>query len=168
MPVTNLGMKKSFQISIIILYLALLASCSATKYVPDGSYLLDEVRVISDNKDVKASNLSMYIRQNPNSKWFSLVKTQLYIYNLSGRDSTNWFNKKLRKVGDAPVIYNIADAKRSCEELTKAVQNMGYMSARATFDLKIKKKKAKLYYRINTGKAYKIRSIAYDIKDDEI
>lgn len=168
LPVTNLGMKKSFQISIIILYLALLASCSATKYVPDGSYLLDEVRLISDNKDVKASNLSMYIRQNPNSKWFSLVKTQLYIYNLSGRDSTNWFNKKLRKVGDAPVIYNIADAKRSCEELTKAVQNMGYMSARATFDLKIKKKKAKLYYRINTGKAYKIRSIAYDIKDDEI
>ena len=25
----------------------------------------------------------MYIRQNPNAKWFSLIKTQLYVYNLS-------------------------------------------------------------------------------------
>ena len=33
------------------------------------------------NKEVKPSNLSMYIRQNPNAKWFSLIKTQLYVYN---------------------------------------------------------------------------------------
>ena len=56
----------------ILLYLALsLASCSATKFVPDGSYLLDEVKIHTDNKEIKPSDMRLYVRQNPNSKWFS-------------------------------------------------------------------------------------------------
>ena len=84
--------------------LVLLASCSATKFVPEGSYLLDEVKISTDNKEVKPSGLRMYVRQNPNAKWFSLIKMQLYVYDLSGRDSSKWYNKFLRKIGDAPVI----------------------------------------------------------------
>lgn len=71
----------------------------ATKYVPDGSYLLDEVKIHTDQKNVRPSSLRMYVRQNPNAKWFSLIKTQLYVYNLSGRDSTKWGNKFLRRIG---------------------------------------------------------------------
>ena len=71
----------------------------------------------------------MYVRQNPNAKWFSLIKMQLYVYDLSGRDSSKWYNKFLRKIGDAPVIYNENEARRSEEEITKAVQNLGYMGA---------------------------------------
>ena len=99
-------MNKGFRYAILTTIVLLLASCSSTKYVPDGSYLLDEVRIHTDNKEVKPSNLSMYIRQNPNAKWFSLIKTQLYVYNWSGRDSTRWINRTLRKLGDAPVIYS--------------------------------------------------------------
>ena len=66
----------------------------------------------------------MYIRQNPNAKWFSLIKTQLYVYNWSGRDSTRWINRTLRKLGDAPVIYSEEETNRTREEITKAVQNM--------------------------------------------
>lgn len=161
-------MKKTFHFFIIILYLVLLASCSATKYVPNGSYLLDEVRIYSDNKEVKASNLSPYVRQKPNSKWFSLIKTQLYVYDLSGRDTTSWINKMLRRVGDAPVIYSPEDTKRACEELAKAVQNMGYMGAKVTPELQVKKKKAKVFYHITTGNAYRVRSLAYDIEDNAI
>ena len=75
-----------------------LASCTATKFVPDGSYLLDEVKIRTDEKSIRPSSLKMYVRQNPNAKWFSLIKTQLYVYNLSGRDSTKWGNKFLRSV----------------------------------------------------------------------
>ena len=122
-------MDKGFRYAILTTIVLLLASCSSTKYVPDGSYLLDEVRIHTDNKEVKPSNLSMYIRQNPNAKWFSLIKTQLYVYNWSGRDSTRWINRTLRKLGDAPVIYSEEETNRTREEITKAVQNMGYMGA---------------------------------------
>ena len=75
-------MNKGFRYAILTTIVLLLASCSSTKYVPDGSYLLDEVRIHTDNKEVKPSNLSMYIRQNPNDKdpvvCLQLVRTGLY------------------------------------------------------------------------------------------
>ena len=45
------------------------------------------------------------------------------------RDSTRWINRTLRRLGDAPVIYSEEETERSREEMTKAVQNMGYMGA---------------------------------------
>lgn len=112
--------------------------------------------------------MRLYVRQNPNSKWFSAVKTQLYVYNWSGRDSTKWLNKFLRKIGDAPVIYNEADAIRSQEEIAKAVQNLGYMGATVKRTIKTKKKKLKLFYEINSGKPYTVRTLKYDISDKKI
>lgn len=153
----------------ILLYLALsLASCSATKFVPDGSYLLDEVKIHTDNKEIKPSDMRLYVRQNPKSKWFSTIKTQLYVYNWSGRDSTKWFNRFLRKIGDAPVIYNESDAIRSQEEIAKAVQNLGYMGASVKRTTKTKKKKLKLFYEITSGKPYIVRTLKYDISDKKI
>lgn len=161
-------MNKGFRYAILTTIVLLLASCSSTKYVPDGSYLLDEVRIHTDNKEVKPSNLSMYIRQNPNAKWFSLIKTQLYVYNWSGRDSTRWINRTLRKLGDAPVIYSEEETNRTREEITKAVQNMGYMGALVEPVRQVKKKKMKLVYKVTTGKPYKVRTLKYDIQDSKI
>ena len=161
-------MDKGFRYAILTTIVLLLASCSSTKYVPDGSYLLDEVRIHTDNKEVKPSNLSMYIRQNPNAKWFSLIKTQLYVYNWSGRDSTRWINRTLRKLGDAPVIYSEEETNRTREEITKAVQNMGYMGALVEPIRQVKKKKMRLVYMVTTGKPYKVRTLKYDIRDSKI
>lgn len=161
-------MRKGLYCIISVLALLLSVSCSSTKYVPDGSYLLDEVSIHTDNKEVKPSGLSMYVRQNPNAKWFSLFKTQLYVYNWSGADSTRWVNRVLRKIGDAPVIYRKEDADRTREEMTKAVQNMGYMGVSVETRSHVKKKKIRLVYNVTTGKPYIVRSIRYDIPDDNI
>lgn len=161
-------MKKGVLYTILLYFVLSLASCSATKFVPEGSYLLDEVKIHTDNKDIKPSDMRLYVRQNPNSKWFSAVKTQLYVYNWSGRDSTKWLNKFLRKIGDAPVIYNEADAIRSQEEIAKAVQNLGYMGATVKRTIKTKKKKLKLFYEINSSKPYTVRTLKYDISDKKI
>lgn len=161
-------MEKGFRYALLATVVFLLASCSATKYVPEGSYLLDEVRIQTDNKEIKPSNLAMYVRQNPNSKWFSLMKTQLYVYNWSGKDSTRWINRTLRRLGDAPVIYSTEETNRSSEEMTKAIQNMGYMGATVEPISQSKKKKMKLIYKVSSGKPYKIRSLKYDIQDDKI
>lgn len=162
-------MRKSFHglftFAVIIL---LLASCTTAKFVPDGSYLLDEVNIHTDNKNIRPSSLKMYVRQNANAKWFSLIKTQLYVYNLSGRDSTKWGNKFLRRIGDAPIIYSENEAKRSQEEIMKALHNMGYMAATVKRSTKIKKKKIKLFYDITVGEPYIIQTLKYDIYDAKI
>lgn len=161
-------MRKGLLYTILLYFAMSLASCSATKFVPDGSYLLDEVKIHSDNKNIKPSDMRLYIRQNPNSKWFSTIKTQLYVYNLSGRDSTKRFNKFLRRVGDAPVIYNEEEAVRSQEEMTKAVQNMGYIGATVKKTTKRKKKKIKLSYAITAGNPYIVNRLIYNISDLKI
>lgn len=161
-------MKKGFHYAILATVVLLLASCSSTKYVPDGSYLLDEVRIQTDNKEVKPSSLSIYVRQNPNSKWFNLIKTQLYVYNWSGRDSTRWMNRAFRRLGDAPVIYSAKETDRAGEEITKAVQNMGYMGASVEAVRQVRKKKMQLTYKVTTGKPYKVRTLKYDIQDPKI
>ncbi|MBO6256177.1 MAG: hypothetical protein J6O49_21455 [Bacteroidaceae bacterium] len=149
--------------AIILLFMA---GCSSTKYVPEGAYLLDELNVQSDNKDVKPADLNLFIRQQPNTKWFNLIKTQLYIYNMSGRDTTQWINRVLRRVGDAPVIFDSFETERSRQELEKAVRNLGYMGAIVDANTKLDgNKKIKLTYDVKTGRAYKVRSIQYDIPE---
>lgn len=161
-------MKKGFYSVLSVLVLLLSASCSSTKYVPDGSFLLDDVKIQTDNKNVKPSDLSPYVRQTPNSTWFSLIKTQLYVYNWSGADTTRWGNRMLRKLGDAPVIYKEEETARTAEEMTKAVQNMGYLGATVEPLRYVKKKKLKLIYRVHTGNPYIVRSIHYDIPDTTV
>ena len=77
-------MKKGFRYALLTTAILLLASCSATKYVPDGSYLLDEVRIHTDNKEVKPSNLSMYVRQNPNAEMVQPDKDPVVCLQLVG------------------------------------------------------------------------------------
>lgn len=161
-------MKNVYRLIIILCGLLIVAACSSTKYVPDGQYLLDKVNVVTDTKKLNAADLKQFIHQNLNSKWFSLFKTQLYIYNLSGRDSTRWANKVLRKLGDAPVLYDKAEAKHSQNELTRAVQNMGYIGAVVKQTTEIKKKKLILTYHVISGLPYRLHRFNYDINDSTI
>ncbi len=162
------NMRKLLYLSCIISVVWIIAACSATKYVPDGQYLLNKVKVNSDRADLSASELKQYIHLTTNSKWFSLFKTQLYIYNMSGRDTTNWANRTLRKLGNAPVIFNEKDAERSQQELLRAVQNKGYMGASIELEKKMSRKKLELTYNVKSGQPYILRHFNYNIKDKEI
>ncbi len=63
---------------------ALLAACSATKFVPDESYLLEKVELKADTKKFNVASLEPYIRQKANSKWFSVFKIPLGTYAFRG------------------------------------------------------------------------------------
>ena len=158
-------MKRKVQLYLYITLVALLTSCSVNKFIPEEHYLLDEVHIISDTEEVQPSMFTSYLRQNPNAKWFNLVKVPMHIYCLSGKDSTNSFNRFLRKLGDAPVIYDANVTQKSQKEIEKAVRNMGYMRAKVELDTEIKKNRMKLNYRIKAGRPYIIKHITYNIDD---
>jgi hypothetical protein len=159
---------KNIQSILILTFLLLVTACSSTKYVPNGQYLLDKIKITTDRKDINSSDLKLFIHQNTNAKWFSLFKTQLYIYNLSGRDSARWANRVLRKIGDAPILYSENEAKHSEVELTKALQNMGYIRAVVKHSTQIKKKKLTLFFDVSAGEPYTLHQFSYDISDPKI
>lgn len=143
-------------------------SCSSSKFIPDGGYLLKRVEIKCDDKNIAMSSLEPYVRQKANSKWFSLLKIPLGIYNMSGRDSTKWLNRTLRRMGEAPVIYDSVLAEKTSRNLSEAMQNMGYLNATSHYYLNVKNKKAIITYNINAGVPYNLGVIKYEITDAHV
>lgn len=160
---------KFFPAIFSTLVIALITSCSAGKFIPENKYLLDKVEIKSDQKGFDAAQLAPYIRQKANSKWFSLFKIPLGTYALSGKDSTKWINRTLQRIGEQPVLFDSVQARLSCEDLRTAMQNMGYMNGRVSFDVKVKKKKKlDAIYTLSPGKPFYIKHFHYDIQDSVI
>lgn len=148
--------------------LCVVTACSTGKFVPDGEYLLDDVSVVTDNKRLKSSDLRAYVRQNPNSRWFSKVKVPLRIYSLAGRDSLQWINKVLKRLGEKPVLFDEGLAERSEKDIRQAVMNKGYMSAQVSLEKQIHKKKLKAVYHVHSGPLYRVSSIRCRVDDPEL
>lgn len=146
----------------------ILMSCSGTKYVSDGSYLLNSVNVQVDDRytDIDPGMLKSYVRQKENSKWFSAAKIPLGIYSLSGRDTTKWINRTLRAMGEEPVVFDSIQSEESSKSLCSELQNKGYLGAYVKLDKQYKrKKKVDISYILYPGERYFIQSIKYDIQD---
>ena len=159
---------KLIKLYIALTALILLTACSATKFISDGDYLLDQVEVKSAQKDFNVSLLEPYVRQKANSKWFSLFKIPLATYSLSGTDTIRWINRTLKNIGEAPVVYDTVMAERSCEALRSAMSNMGYLHSEVELQTRRKGKKVRVTYILKPGEPYYLRNVRYDIADDSI
>lgn len=159
---------KPFRIISVLACVWLLVSCSATKFVPDEQYLLERVEVRSADKGFDASSLSPYIRQRANSRWFSVFKIPLATYALSGRDSTRWINRTLRRIGEEPVVYDSVQARLSVEDLRQAMINQGYMHASVDLQTHARGKKLKAVYTLHPGEPYYIGRVTYNIEDSAV
>ncbi len=161
-------MKKHLCPLLMTVVVLALCGCSATKFIPEGEYMLDRVNVVSDDKQVKVGSLRGYVRQHPNARWFSLLKVPMGPYALSGLDSTRAINRFLRRIGEAPVVYDSVEAGRTRDKMQAAVQNMGYLQAKVALETRVKRRKLKLTYRITPGERYHVRRIDYRIADDTL
>ena len=136
------------QQNIFILALPLvLGACSASKYVPEGEYILNKMEVKSDLEGYDAGALKQYVRQKEKPKLFSLFK--------------NPFSKK-------PVIYDSLQARLTCQDLLQAMQNQGYMHAGIQLFTTKKGKKLDATYLLHPGEPFLIGKVEYDVEDEQI
>ena len=166
---------RQLSITLLALIAALvIGACSSTKHVPDGKLLLDKTKINILDKDningVTPQELVNYLRQTENHKVLGGFKLQLAIYNLSGKDSTKWFNRWIRRVGSPPVIYDSTLTMASVNQLQRALINKGFLKNEVTSDVKLlpEKKKAQVTYNVTLNEPYTIRSIKYDIPSDSL
>lgn len=159
---------KKYNYILICLVFTVLVSCSTTRHVGPNQYLLNRVSVTTDNSAVKAGELKPYIKQEPNHKTFGIIGLPLFFYNMSGQDTTKWFNRWLRKIGTPPVIYDSTLTIKSQNEIRKALNNKGYINAVVNVDTIAHKKKMKVRYKVTTNKPYYIESMSYNIPNANI
>jgi len=156
--------------AIIAIAIVLLTSCSETKYVAEGEYLLDRAEVKSDVKhtNINTTDLKQFVRQRGNARWFSALKFPLYTYSLSGSDTTKWINRTLRDIGEAPVIYDSVQTYQSMIAIRQQLMNMGFLRADVDVFTREKGKKIRTLYLLHPHDPYYIGDIDYVIQDTTI
>lgn len=156
----------------VLVLLVAVSSCSLTKHVPKGHFLLDKVKInlLDTSSVITSKDLTKYLRQSENHKVLGGLRLQLYVYNLSGRDSTKWFNRWLQRVGNAPVIYDSALTKASAKQLNMALDNKGYMKNQVSYRVALDSahRKARVDFDVKLNAPYRVRSITYNIADSNI
>ena len=159
----------SLQIVLVWVLLAVMTACNTTKFVPQGEYLLNDVKVrVQDTKTVASSDLVKYVQQRENTEILGFWKLQLAIYNTASLDTAKWTSKNARKIGEAPVVFSSELADASMVQLGKAMKNKGYFRAQVDTAMSVKDRKVNLVYNIVANEPYMISDYQVDFRHPEL
>lgn len=150
---------------LLVGVLVVLFSCSSTKYMDEGDYLLDKVSISADSSVINVSSLEGYIRQQPNSSWLGRIKVPLGIYLMAPKGSKSAMSRFLRRMGEAPVVYDTLISQRSSQRIRDAVFNMGYLHATVETGETFHKHKVRVNYRVHPGTRYYVDSLRVIVAD---
>lgn len=175
-------------VGIILLFS--ISSCSNTKRLSNGNYLLigNAIEIKEDNlldKSDMKNELKKLARQQTNKKFLGFWRLRLSTYNFATRkddvyekndfetvdSTTSKFNLWLRtKIGEPPVIFDSTLMSSSQIRMQSHLRNNGYFNAEVTsdFEIKQKKKKAKAEYFVEPNERYYLRNVVYSAEDGAI
>lgn len=166
-------MKRSFWTYAIALAGVLaLCSCGVTRRIPDGQYLVVKNTIKEDRESpkserIKATELEKYIQLKPNRRFLG---TNLYIqlYNAADPDTTNknWWNRTLRKLGEAPILLDTTLVRQSAEYMNNFTVYSGYYNSKVSYSVDTSRRKARITYSVEQKEPYRIRNISYDFRDE--
>jgi outer membrane protein assembly factor BamA len=149
----------------MLVFLFLLMSCNPTKYVPENAFLLKKTRIFVDEKTINKNEMKLYMKQRPNARILGFWRFHLWLYNLSDKDKENGW---LKRIGEAPVIFNPYLTEKTREEFLRYMQNRGFYNASVSDTVIFKKKKAEVYYSIKANQPTLIHSFKTTVFDDSI
>lgn len=155
----------------IVALLCSLLSCSITRNIADGEYLLQRVDIEVDKsapkeERINASTLDKYVRQNPNKKFFG-ANFYVWVYNSANPEKDNRWNRFKRRIGEEPVIYKPSLSERSIENLETFMRSQGFYSNSVSFriDTTAREKRAYVTYSVEQGEPYIISRYGYIYRD---
>ncbi|MDP1621570.1 MAG: BamA/TamA family outer membrane protein [Bacteroidales bacterium] len=147
----------------------LLSSCSVTRKMESGEYLLIKNKIKISNRSILTEEVEPYIQQKPNTKLIGLFRTNIALYNWGMKGKESKFKKWLRtKAGQEPVVLDTSLNAVSIKQMNLYLSNKGYFHSNISDTIIYKKKKAIVQYRIITPKPYLIRSLVYAIADTQL
>jgi len=152
-------------------FIFLLASCSNTRVLQQGEYLLleNKVHYSGKNPGIKTDELLTIARPKPNQKFLGMARVKLYMYRLGNKGKADSrFRSWLRdKVGERPVVYDSAAALRAANEMKLYLNKVGYFYSDVSFstDRVRKSRKVEVNYTVSPAQPYRLKSVEYAIED---
>ncbi|MBN2485241.1 MAG: BamA/TamA family outer membrane protein [Bacteroidales bacterium] len=148
--------------------ISLLFSCSPSKDLAEGKYLLNKNHYSFEGQRIDPATLKRYERLSPNKRIFG-IRFHMHLYNLSNPSKNKGLHPWLRKIGEAPVLFDSNLVKLNIGNFTKYLSDIGYNSATVKSNLvKKNNKKINVQYKLNLGEPTIINSFLYSFEDASI
>jgi len=167
---------KLFFLIFTLLFL-ILPSCRYTKHLSKNEYVLTKNTVkVEDYKDTKFDDLIDLVRPIPNKKFMGIfpIKVSLWashqpkIDTITGKIKDTKTKQWLRKIGEAPVLLDTNDMRRSIMQINLAMFKRGYFDVTTRAEIQYaRKQKAKVHYFVTPSQPYYIREVNYLIDIQE-
>lgn len=168
-----------FTTSIIIFFCSLLVtaltSCTGTRHVPAGQYLLEKNVIdlkskvdwqrikknIEDNRSLKEQLLGLS-KQKPNKVTLDVFKFNLFVYNLAYTDKLNRFRQwMMNTIGEPPVVFDSTLLDGSVKQMQTFLQNKGYFNSTVNYSTSLRGKRAIVHYIITPGNLFTVKDISF-------
>jgi hypothetical protein len=143
-------------------------SCSQTRHLETGTYLLNKTTIKVDSKQIDPVEMKRFEKQNPNKTILGYFKFHLFIYNLASPKKDNFFSRSFRKIGQEPVIWDSLLTNKTLEQFAIFTENKGYYHSKVTDTVVLKKKRANITYNVKLNNPYRLKSIDYIFEDQSV
>lgn len=158
----------------LVVLLLLGTACSVTRYIPEGEYLLDKVRIETDREvprreRIPKEEFSKFIRQTPNRRILG-VNAYVWLYEQADSAKHNGWNNWKRRMGEEPVLLDANYTRRSAQNLKVYMDSKGFFRSESAFEVDTvsKSKRATVTYRVRQHEPYRIRTIDYEFRDRQL
>lgn len=152
-------------IFVIIAVVMAAASCSSTRLLKDGEYMLADNKItVKNDKKFDVDGLEAYLRQLPNYYFLFHWNPFINVYNMqNGKDG--FWDKFVKRLGVEPVIYDAEKVDESIENISNRLEYLGYYGSKVESHLKVKDKRVFVHYDVTLGKRIPIKEIVVTIPD---
>ncbi|HQI46548.1 MAG TPA: BamA/TamA family outer membrane protein [Bacteroidales bacterium] len=158
-------------ITIVSTFAIILFSCSPTRNIPEGAYLLNRNKIKIDKKNINTDELYSYIKQKSNRRILFYFRFHLGAYNFAklGKKESRFDKWILNAIGEPPVILDTLLCNKSVKQIKLYMNSKGYFNSVVNKQIKyVNKKKANINFVIKANEPYKFNKITYLIKDQDI
>ncbi len=121
----------------------LVASC-ATQRLAEGEYRLAGNKIKVEGKQVSHSELTSYLAQKPSASFLGI-----------------------RRPGAPLVILDDSQVNTSADNIVNHLEYIGYYGSKVRSEVEYKRKRAYVTYYVTPGNRYTIRSIDFELPEDE-
>lgn len=163
-----------------VLWLAVIffTSCSGLKKLPEDESLLvanrvkieSEIGKRSKDKRITSKKMVGLVSQEPNTRFLGM-RLKLGLYSSSKDSVDNWWNRKLRENGEAPVAFDSLTIGQSLDRMRRYLGNKGYFEPGLSAEVLRRGKqerKVKVRYTAVLNEPYRLRSFRTVIRDDSV
>lgn len=162
---------------VFLLAAIILFSCSATKTIPEGSYLYTghsleaKFNKKTKNKSYYEGEISGELGPNTNRRILGMP-IRLWIYNKYAHVTKEKGLKAYlkNKVGEKPVLFDPSFADQIVANLRSEAVKLGFFNPQIRYEYvkKPKKKKAEIKYYIQLDRQYKVDSIGFNLPNNAL